>query len=145
MENNNSILLCNNMIDHIFSYLHVNDIKFISKKNYNKYKKRLDKSISTIKNKYMKIKLHGDIPYDNITLKTLKRFYITKYRPEWLREFPISYTRILISTGYITPTDPIAIKYLEPSEDQNNGYVKNFLECCSDYNITMNDFISWGW
>lgn len=143
LENNN--LLCKNMINHIFSYLHSNDIKLVNKKYYDMYKRKLLSSVSSIGKFYIGRKLHGDSPYNYTTLKTLKRFYVTKYTPDMLRDFPPSYLGLLIHLGHVSPTDPNVLKYTEPSPERHRGFVKNFLEFCEEYNVDNNEFTGWGW
>lgn len=138
------MFFCSDLQNHILKFLHPDETKLVSKKYYDEYKKKLTSSISFIKKCYTYKKLYGDTPYNFTTLNTLKRFYVTKYRPEWLQEFPISYCRILIHLG-ANPTDPNIVKYMEPSAEQQRGFVKNFLDFVEEYNLTQEDLDSMGW
>ena len=138
-------LLCNDILQYVFGFIHPSKLHLVSRKYHKEYKKKLVRSVYSVQRIYNRKRLFGDVPYNTVTLNTLKRFYVTKYRAEWLQDFPQSYARLMVYVNRIEPTDSIAMKYLFPSNKQLMGFTQHFLECCNDFRISQDDFRGWGW
>ena len=121
------------IVHYILNFLHLSETKIISKYRYHIYRVTLMDSISRISNLYHRRLLLGDGPYDKVTLKTLKRFYIVKYKPEWLYHFPTMASTCL------------GINYIADKNYSTSQYVRKFLDFCKDINITKQDFWNIGW
>lgn len=84
-------------------------------------------------------KLNGGHPYDRVTMRTLIRFYIVKYKEEWLQELPAKAIRKLALTG------PHVAKYLDPTPAMRLGKVRTFLQFCEDFSLTTDHLDYYGW
>ena len=133
------------IVHDIFTFLHPSETKFVSKKMSQQYKQALVSATCLVQRHFRRFQLVSAHPYDRVTFRTLKRFYVTKYRPEWLRRFTQAYVRLVVDLGYFAETDPLVLKFLYPTEEQLMGFVKNFYDCCIEFNIPPQEFEAWGW
>jgi hypothetical protein len=83
--------------------------------------------------------LYGDMPYEKITLKTLKRFYITKYTSEWLIDFP----QMVIQSFDLNGNQ--WCKYANTTDAYKRKYVRHFLEFCHESDLNKADLLIIGW
>ena len=133
--------LNNDIIDIVVSYLDYN-IKslLINKYFYNSLKKKYLIKINILQKWWRKYKLPETNPnYNLVTRKTLLRYYIAKYKIEWLQRFSrqaISKLGIMINNN-----DDINKYYNEPSYNISR-HVRDF---CNTYMKEKGDFLYYGW
>lgn len=105
---------------------------------YNIYKNKLLTNTKNLQKWYRKYRLNENIPDPrNVTRKTLIRFYITKYKEEWLRQYP----RFCISLLGITPVEE---KFYDSYYCDGN-LTSFFREFCEKYMKNKEDFYYAGW
>lgn len=101
--------------------------------------KILNNSAIKIQKWYRSRRLIGDSPYEYITLKTLKRFYVVKYEKQWLTVFPSkAINKLNLQGEYLH-------KYLNPTNKMNTAFVHTFYQFCIDFDITVGDLEYYGW
>tara|TARA_Y100000389_G_C17160122_1_gene363967 strand:- start:137 stop:556 length:420 start_codon:yes stop_codon:yes gene_type:complete len=138
----NILTLTDDIILHILNYLN-NDINnlLINKYCYKNLKKiyiKYIKSINILQKWWRRYRLPMDEPdYDFVTRKTLLRYYIAKYKIEWLQQFP---NHAIHKLGIIVNNNDIN-KYLNIPQYNITTYMRNF---CDKY-MNKTDFIYYGW
>lgn len=136
------IFIYNNIPDDciriILSMLHPVKVALIDKYQSLESNKILNNSSIKIQKWYRSRKLIGDSPYEYTTLKTLKRFYVVKYKRRWLTEFPCkAINKLRLQGEYLH-------KYLNPNE-MNTAFVRTFYQFCIDFEITIDNLEYYGW
>ena len=89
------------------------------------------KAIKRIGNFYYSRKLAYKEPPSKLTLRVLKRYYVVRYKKEWLQKFPEEISRLL--------RIPFSENYCPEK------YVRNFYHVCEKHNIDKRDFDYYGW
>ncbi len=81
----------------------------------------------------------GDNGY-GVTLRTLKRYYVAKYEPEWVRGLPTTAIRKLGLENH-----RMAGRYLNPTPEMQRAYVRTFYRFCEDLDVTSRLLYDYGW
>ena len=128
------------MIDKIILHLDYNlTILLINKYFYINKKKNVVKNIIIIQKWWRKYKLPNNVPdYDLVTRKTLLRYYISKYKIEWLQKFP---RHAISKLGIPVSIYDIDKYYNEPLYNVST-YMRDF---CNKYMKNKTDFLYYGW
>lgn len=122
------------IVHKILDYLHTSETKYICKKRYQMHITKVMTSVSAISNFYHSRLLLGDTPYEHVTLHTLKRFYIVKYKPMWLQDFPEMAACCL-------GIENVDRKFI----GRKGNYGKQFYQFCRMYKLDKTMFMTIGW
>lgn len=133
-----SIKLCDDMINEILSFVHSTKTFRVNKFCLTQTKRIFTNAAIRLQRWYRGYKLVGYWPYEFCTRRTMMRFYVTKYESAWLQTFPI----VAIRKLRIHPTNN---KFLVPSEEMKKGFVRNFLNFCDEYRVTLTMLRYYGW
>ena len=123
----------------ILNYLHPCQIAHIDK-----YQSRIStaiirKAAVRIQRWYKRYRLLGTAPYHYVTLRTLKRFYVAKYKNEWLTDLPVRLIRKLHLHG--SGID----RYMHYTYEARPYHVRAFYRFCDQACITVDDLNFYGW
>jgi hypothetical protein len=130
-------------INIITSFLPLDLVSGINRRFHDKVQTLREKSAIKLQRWYRYRRLLEEEPYEEgCTLKTLKRFYITKYKTKWLKRFPTGAIDKLSGFGKETPAW-IVEKYTKSGLPI--AFVRTFYEFCDDYNMTKEDLETNGW
>lgn len=124
---------------YILSMLHPAEVASVNTKYAHHSRKIINTAVKKIQMWYRSRKLFGYEPYEYVTRRTLIRFYIVKYKKEWLNILP---ERAIWKLGL---TGPYISKYLNPTTEMRIGKVRTFLNFCNDFNITREELWYYGW
>ena len=114
------------------------NILLVNKHFYNNFKEVLIK-INILQKWWRKYRLPDYSPNpDLVTHKTLLRYYIAKYKPEWLQRFP---RRAISKLGIAINDNDIDKYYNEPLYNIST----HFRDFCNKYMIDKRHFLYYGW
>lgn len=136
----NKIELNNDNLEHIILYLNC-ELKLLLINNFfNKIIKiKFIKKIIILQKWWKYYKLPYDSPnYDLVTKNTLIRYYIAKYKIEWLQKFP----QFSISKLRLTLDNTDIDKYYNQPSYNITNYFRNF---CNKYIKNKSDLLYIGW
>ena len=119
------------LLNHIMDMVNTSDKIFLNREQ--EKRAETSKFAAKIQKFYRARKLVGSNPYDFCTLHTLKRFYVVKYEPEWLKHFPMSFC------NYFN------LPLHEPYRNIGDNYVEKFYSFCGLYGVGKADLESYGW
>lgn len=132
--------ICKNILCKILEFLHNTETCLLSKEFAEKSRRLQTEAAVRLQEWYKSHSLVGsNEPYEYCTLRTLKRFYVTKYSKSWLRQLTKFGVKKLGLTG-----DNVG-KYLNPTAKMKQGVVRTFYQFCDEFNINANDLYYYGW
>lgn len=139
--NEHKNMICIDCVHMVLSnFLHCTETMLINQTYAALSRSKLYNAAVVIQRWYRSRKLHGDSPYEKVTLKTLKRFYVTKYEEDWLKNFPQG---AVYKLGL--DTRDLADKYINPTPKMQEAFVRTFYQFCEDFKITHEDLFYYGW
>lgn len=113
---------------YIFNFLNIYDASRINRKFR---KLSVIRAVRRIGRFYYSRKLVFDSPHLVTSLRVMKRYYVVKYKKEWLQNLPREMSRAM------------RIPFMEYEHPEQ--CVRNFYNFCDINKITINDFIYFGW
>ena len=119
------------LVNRVMDMINTSDKVFLNREQ--EKRTETSKFAAKIQKFYRARKLVGGNPYDFCTLHTLKRFYVVKYEPEWLKDFPMSFC------NYFN------LPLHEPYRNIGDNYVEKFYSFCALYGVGKADLESYGW
>ena len=105
-------------------------------------KRRQDKARLQLQRWYRCYRLTEPFPPDAVTRRTLLRYYITKYRSEWLERFPRQAIDKLV---YLQLLPESVIVEAEPFCKPATGNLTSRFRAFCEAHMTMNGFHYYGW
>lgn len=131
---------------YVGNFLPARKFSQLNKKLFQKWQIKRLQAVLKIQRWYRTYRLTSDdpysSPYDEVTRKTLLRFYVTKYKKEWLQQFP---NKAVSKLSYLNRSQELKDKYLNLSSQMNKAYIRTFYNFVNEYNITKNDLDYYGW
>lgn len=115
---------------------------YVNREFYLKWKNDRLIAISKLQRWYRIYRLIDDTPPYPVTRRTMIRYYITKYKKEWIQRFP---RHAILKLDYLERPVGMRRKYMIPTRDMLKKYTRTFISFVYEYNLSMNDFFCYGW
>ena len=124
------------VLDYVFEYLYPKQTRFVNKRAYRQFLQRRARAIRVIEGLCHR-NLHVDPePHPRqVTLRTYKRYFVTKYKPAWLQDFPKQAITLFGFSG------PNTLRHTSARLQDDKAYVRNFYEFCTEFNMSREHLI----